>query len=604
MSQSPERGTLSRRRAIGRILRLAYPYRWRLAAAIVLWVIASSTFLAVPMGVRELVDAAFAHTDRRILDRLALALVALFLAQAVVSFVANYLLSATGERIVADFRKQVYGHLQTLSLRYFENERTGDLMARLTSDVGTIRTAVTGATSDLISLGLRAVGSGVLLLALSWRLGLLILIAVPLASVATQRAGSQIRRLSREIQDRLADATAVAEDALSAIRLVTAFARNAYEVARYSAAVDALLGASLRRIVLRAALSSVLLILFFTPIAAIFWFGGIEVMSGRLSAGALMAAFFYASNISQCVGSLSGIYTTFVSAVGASERVFEILDQRSEIAELPGARGLPRLRGVLRFENVHFGYAPALPVLRGIDLEIQPGERVAVVGPSGIGKTTLLHLIPRFFDPTAGRITLDDIDLRSLPLARLREQIAVVTQDVQLFNGTVESNIRYGRLDASHEDVRASAAAADADVFIGDLAAGYETVVGQRGVKLSGGQRQRISVARALLKEAPILVLDEPTSSIDGEAEFAIKQTLRQIPRDRTIIIVAHRIATIRDADRIAVLDGGRVVETGTHVELIRSRGAYYRLFARQFAAGGELLADRPDTERAIAWQA
>jgi subfamily B ATP-binding cassette protein MsbA len=562
---------------------LARPYRVQLAGSVSLWLVAASTFLVLPLGIRGLVDTAFTQSDRGLLNRMALVLFVLFAVQAAVSFCASYLLSWTGERIVADFRKKIYTHLQSLSLRFYSDERTGNLTARLTSDVEAVRTAVTTALADLLTTGLKLVGSAVLLVAISWRLSLLILVVVPAASLLTQALGGRLRNRSREVQDRLADATSIAEEGLSCVRVVTAFGRNPYEVRRYGDAVERLFEAVRRRDVLKALFGAVILFLFFAPIAAIFWFGGLEVIAGRLTPGDLIASFFYASNVSQGVGTLANIYAVFSSAAGAAERVWELLDTRAEVADAPDAVALPPARGQLRFERVSFGYDERVPVLCDVDLEVAPGEVVALVGSSGAGKTTLLGLIPRFFDPVAGRVLVDGHDLRGVRLASLREQVALVSQDVQLFHDSVRENIRYGRLDATDAEVVEAARAANAHDFVMGLPGGYDAPVGERGVKLSGGQRQRISIARALLRGAPILLLDEATSALDSESETLVKEALERLMRGRTTLIVAHRLATVRDADRILVMEGGRIVEEGTHAELARRRGLYSRLAAHQF---------------------
>ena len=570
-------------RELRRFASLASPYRVRLFGSIALWLVAASTFLVLPLGIRGLVDTAFTQADRGLLNQLALGLFLLFTLQAVVSFCASYLLSWTGERVVADFRKRIYTHLQSLSLRFFADERTGNLTARLTSDVEAVRTAVTSALADLLTTGLKLGGSVVLLVMISWRLSLLILIVVPAASMLTQAMGSRLRNRSREVQDRLADATAVAEQGLSCIRVVTAFGRNRHEAGRYGDAVERLFETVRRRDVLKAFFSAVILFLFFAPIAAIFWFGGLEVIEGRLTPGDLIASFFYATNVSQGVGTMANLYAVFSSAAGAAERVWEILDTRPEVEEAPGAVALPRVRGHLSLEAVSFGYDAAAPVLRGVDLEVRPGEVVALVGPSGAGKTTLLGLICRFFDPVAGRVRVDGHDLRTVTLASLREQVALVSQDVQLFNDSIRENIRYGRLDATDAEVEEAARAANAHGFVTALPGGYDAPVGERGVKLSGGQRQRVSIARALVKGAPILLLDEATSALDSESETLVKDALERLMRGRTSLIVAHRLATVRDAHRILVMEEGAIVEEGTHAELARRRGLYSRLAAGQF---------------------
>jgi subfamily B ATP-binding cassette protein MsbA len=571
-----------------RLLRFTRPYRGRLIAALVLMAGTSLVGLAVPLGLRELLDAVFEDGNPTMLNRLTIALVGLFLLQALVSFGGNYLLQWTGERVVADLRQRVYRHLHRLSLRFFADHRTGDLTSRLTNDVGSVRSAVTQALADLLTQSLSLVGSVVLMMVLNWRLSLLIFLVVPAVTVAAIYFGRMIRRLSRAIQDRLADTTAVAEEALASVRVVKAFARSAHEVERYNTSVEDLFETARRKVIASAAFSSVVGLLFFSALVAIFWYGGMEVLAGRLTAGDLVAFIFYAFNIARSVGGLSRLYATFNSAVGASERLFELLDTPSDIQDAPDAYPLPPVAGRVQFDDVWFAYeddADGRPdwVLRDIHLDAAPGMTIALVGPSGAGKSTLMSLLPRFYDPTRGRILIDGHDLRAVQQETLRAQLAAVSQEVRLFNTSIGENIRYGRLDASDEDVEAAARAANAHDFIVGLTNGYETEVGERGVKLSGGQRQRVAIARALLRDARLLLLDEATSSLDSASEALVQEALERLMEGRTTFIIAHRLSTVQHADRILVLDEGRIVQTGTHADLVRRDGLYRDLAALQF---------------------
>ena len=567
-----------------RIFAFARPHRLRLALAIGLLVVATGVGLVVPLGLKALLDAVFQQGDGGLLNRLALGMLGLFALQALVGAVGGYQLAWVGERVVADLRQRVYAHLHRLGLRYFADTRTGEITSRLTNDVGKVQTTVTDDLQQTITLSLTLVGSAALMLALNWRLTLVIVVVVPPIAFASRYFGVLVRRLSRDIQDRLADTTAVAEEAISAVRVVQAFGRETFEVGRYGEAVEGLFGAARKRAAVLAIFWNSVGFLFLTALVVIFWFGGREVMADRLTAGDLVAFIVYALNIARSVSGASRLYANVNSAVGASERLFEILDAVPEVQSAPGAIALPTpVRGHVRLDGVTFGYSPDRAVLHDVTLEARPGETVALVGPSGAGKTTLLALVPRFYDPDAGTVRIDGVDVREATVESVRAACSVVAQDVQLFGASVADNIRYGRLEATDAEVREAARAAHAHAFIEAMPEGYATEVGERGVKLSGGQRQRIAIARALLKDPPVLLLDEATSALDAESEAAVQDALAVLMRGRTTFVVAHRLATVRDADAIVVLDGGRIVETGTHDALVAHGGLYARLAARQF---------------------
>lgn len=571
--------------ALRKMLEFARPYRRRLVLAVVLTMVASAVWLAVPMGVRALLDAVFQADDLALLNRMAIILLVLFVAQSVLSFAGTYLLEWTGERVVADLRKRLYERMTRHDLHFFSNQRIGDLTSRLTNDVGSIRTAVTSSLVDLLSQSLSLIGSVVLMVLLNWRLSVMVFVIVPAATLLARHFGSRIRLLSREIQDRLADTTAIAEEALGAVRVVKAFARESHEVEKYGTSVESLFATSRRTVIVRILFSSIIGLLFFGALVAIFWYGGMEVLAGRLTAGDLVAFIFYAFFIARSVGGMSRLYGAFNTAAGASERIFDLIEAVPSIRDRPDARPIGSVAGDVAFEAVSFRYEDDVPVLRDISFRVAPGETVALVGRSGAGKTTLLNLIPRFFEPQEGFVTIDGADVREVTLRSLREEIAVVPQDVYLFNTSIRENIRYGRLEASDEEVEAAAVAANVGDFAERLPGGYESIIGERGVKLSGGEKQRLSIARAILKNAPILLLDEATSSLDSASEALVQEALDRLMAGRTTFIIAHRLSTVQHADRILVLEGGRIVQTGTHEQLAAQEGLYRELASLQFGA-------------------
>ena len=568
-----------------RILAFVRPYRTRLIVSIVLTLVASAIGLVVPLGLRELLDAVFEESNRELLNWMALGMVGLFATQAVVGFAGGYLMEWTGERVVTDIRQTLYRHLHGLGLSFFSDQRTGEITSRLTNDVSKVQTVATRDLASALRLSLTLVGSLALMVMLNWRLTLLILAVVPPVAFSVKYFGAAVRRLSRDIQKKLAETTAIAEESIVGIRVVKAFAREPYETQRYNGAVEGLFGDSKRLALLSTAFWSGMGLLTMLSLVTIFWFGGREVLAERLTAGDLVAFIVYALNIARTVTGASQLYTSFNAAAGASERLFELLDTGSDVADRPDAVALPSARGEVEFDGVSFHYGDGRDILQGVSLRAAPGETVALVGPSGAGKTTLLNLVPRFYDPTAGAVRLDGRDLRDLTLASVRASAGVVAQDVQLFATSIGDNIRYGRLDATDAEVRQAARDAFADGFIEALPAGYDTEVGERGVKLSGGQRQRLAIARALLKDPPVLLLDEATSALDAESEAAVQEALARLMKGRTTFVIAHRLATVREADRILVLDEGEIVERGTHDELVARGGLYASLAERQFTA-------------------
>ena len=571
--------------ALARLWPLIRPYRWRLVVATVCLIASAAVGLAFPQIVRGLLDAAFVRHDGALLDRIALVLIGLFTLQAASNFAQTYLLSSTGERVVARLREELFRHLLRLSPGFFAERRTGELVSRLAADIGTVQGLVSYQLSELARQTLYLVG-GITLLTLTNRaLTLTAVVVVPFVAGSAVFFGRRLRRISTGVQDKVTEATAVAEEAFSQIRTVQSFVQEAWEAARYGGRMAEVVQVAIRRSVVRGVFFAVITFATFGGMAVVLWEGGRLVLGGALSAGTLVQFLLYTVFIAAAVTALTSLFSNYQETVGAARRVFELLETPPAIADPPEPRTLPSpVGGHVAVEHVSFRYQPALPLaLDDVSLAIAPGEVVALVGPSGAGKTTLANLLPRFWDVTAGRITLDGVDSRALRLAELRHAIGIVPQEPALFSGSVLENIAYARPDAAQAEVEAAARAAHAHEFIARLPQGYGTLVGERGVKLSGGQRQRIAIARALLKDPRVLILDEATSSVDAESERLIEEALARLLEGRSTLIIAHRLSTVRRADRLVVLDRGRVVEEGAHDALLARGGLYARLYQRQF---------------------
>ncbi|MCG8357937.1 MAG: ATP-binding cassette domain-containing protein [Kiloniellales bacterium] len=569
--------------------RFVRPYRLQVAGALVALTVAAATVLVLGLGLRKLVDEGFASGNAALLDQAVLVLIGVILLLAASSYARFFLVSWIGERVVADLRQAVYDHVITLSPAYFEVTRTGEVQSRLTTDTTLLQLVVGTSASIALRNLLLLIGGAVLLLITSPKLTGIVFLVVPVVLLPILIFGRRVRRLSRASQDRIADLGAYADETLTSIRTVQAFVHAALDRTRFGQRVEAAFMTAIERVRARAILTALVIVLAFGAVSLVLWIGGHDVLAGRISAGELSAFVFYAVIVAGAVGAISEVIGDLQRAAGATERLIELLRTEPEIAAPANPLPLPQpARGELRFENVVFHYPsrPDRSALEGFDLEVGAGEKVAIVGPSGAGKTTVFQLLLRFYDPQAGRITFDGQPLTQVEPDALRARIGLVPQDPTIFSADAWENIRYGRPDASDEEVLQAAEAAAARDFLERLPDGLDTFLGERGVRLSGGQRQRIAIARAILRNPALLLLDEATSALDAESERAVQQALDGLMVGRTTLIIAHRLATVLKADRIVVLDQGRRVASGSHAELIQGGGLYARLAALQFETG------------------
>jgi ABC transporter fused permease/ATP-binding protein len=574
----------SKRNTWARLFALARPEAKSLTLGTLLLVVASSGNLAFPQGIRFVIDEALRGKSQDNIDRAALLMLGVFLVQGVAGAARFVVFTRVGERVVAALREQLFASLLAQEIAFFDKEKTGDLTNRLSADTTVLQNTV----SVNISMALRAVagiiGGLVLLFLTSAKLTGMMLLVVPPVALGAMYYGRRVRGISREVQDALARSTDVAEESIAGVRTVRSFAAEAQEITRFKTAVQASLKLSYRRIRLAATFFGTATFAAYSAGAFVFWFGGRMVLRGELTVGALTSFLIYTLLVAFSLGSLSDLWADFNKAAGASERVFELIER---VPAMPAGVGqtLAHIEGRVTFDNVTFAYParPDVTVLKQFSLTLSPGEIVALVGPSGAGKSTVAQLLYRMYDPQEGNVRLDDTLLTELEPTWLRRQIGVVAQEPLLFSTSIRDNIRYGRPEASDQDVERAAKLANAHEFIAAFPEGYETNVGERGVQLSGGQKQRVAIARAVLKDPKVLVLDEATSALDAESEFHVREALERLMQGRTTLVIAHRLSSVKSANRVVVFEAGAIAETGTHDELMRTGGLYQRLVERQF---------------------
>ena len=570
-------------RLLLRVLTYLAPYRSLALAALACAVLATLVDLAPPWIIKLVIDSVVRPADLEPLPWLIAALAMAYLGRNALTGARVRLNNVLEQRVIYDLRKAVYDKLQSLSVRYYDQRASGELVSRVTSDVTNLERIFIDGVESLVMAGLALVGIAIMLFAMHWQLALLALIPIPFLAAGASVFTRRVHALYRTIRQESGRLNAVLQDHLSGIREIFAFNREAYAAARFDAHNRAYCREQLRVARVWSVYSPAMVFLGSLGTLLILGVGSREVVAGRMTLGELVAFLSYLAMFYVPINQIHSVNHMLQHALASGERVFEVLDAKPEVVETPGALALPRGSGEVRFERVSFGYRPGVEVLHGVDLSVASGEKVALVGPSGAGKSTVVKLLLRFYDAGAGRIEIDGHDIRGLTLRSLRDQIGLVPQDPVLFNGTVRENLLFGRPEAGDTDLDNALRAARAHEFVAALPEGYDTLVGERGVKLSGGQKQRLAIARALLKDPPIVVLDEATSNIDSETEVHIQAALERLIAGRTTIIIAHRLSTLRSVDRLIVMDRGRIVETGTHDDLLGRGGLYATLYEAQF---------------------
>ena len=566
-----------------RLLNYMRPYLKRLFLAVICIVLAAGANLYVPWIIKDMIDKVLADKDMTMLNIISVGIVVVFFFRGIFYYGQSYLVSFIGQRVIIDVREVLFRKFQRMPLSYFDRHQTGETMSYITNDVSAMQAALVDNLIEMVTEGSILIGSIVLMFYLDWKLSLLTLIVIPMVGQAMKVFGRKIKITGRVIQERAAEITSLLQESISSVRVVKSFVREDYEIDRFCKQNELNFQAAMKNVQLTSLLTPTVEFLAAIAVTFIVWFGGYEVVNGEITAGSLVAFLTYAVNLANPVKRLSRVYGTLQKAMAAVDRVFGVLDLDESITDKPNALPLPKIEGHVTLKNVTFEYKEGQPALSDVSLEALPGQMIAFVGPSGAGKSTVANLIPRFYDVTKGAIYIDNHDIRDVTIDSLRKQIGIVPQETMLFSATVMENIRYGRLDATDEEVVDAAKAANADTFIRELPEGYQTQIGERGLNLSGGQRQRMAIARAILKNPRILILDEATSALDTESEKIVQAALDKLMVGRTSFVIAHRLSTIFDADQIYVIDNGHIAEHGTHEELLANGGLYSNLYHIQF---------------------
>ena len=567
-----------------RLLSYIKPYMRRLAEAIVCIIIAAGANLYLPWVIKDMIDKVLAEKDMQMLNVISVGIVVTFFIRGIFYYGQSYLVSFVGQRVIIDVRDVLFRKFQRLPLSYFDRHQTGEIMSYIANDVAALQNALVDRLIELVTESSIFIGSLVMMVMLDWKLSLLTLITVPLVGQAMKVFGRKLKSSGTVIQERLADITATMQESIAAIRVVKSFGREDYEIERFHRQNELNFRAEMKNNQLMSLLTPTVEFLAALAVTVIVWFGGYEVVNGVITAGALVAFLTYAVNLANPVKRISRVYGAIQKAMAGADRVFAIMDLPETIVNRPEAKDLPPVRGEVVFDDVTFAYEEGNDALSQVSFSAAPGQMIAFVGPSGAGKSTIANLIPRFYEVSSGAIRIDGYDVRDVTMESLRGQIGIVPQETMLFSATVRENIRYGRLDATEEEILQAAKDANAHEFIMALPEGYETKIGERGLNLSGGQRQRIAIARAILKDPRILILDEATSALDTESEKVVQAALDRLMIGRTSFVIAHRLSTVFNADQIYVIEGGRIHEHGTHEALLAAGGLYSNLYHIQFS--------------------